>query len=148
MAEISAITNRSIIMKIKDKYRELKRQYPDSLILLRSGNFYITYDDDALLLHHLFSYQLLKGKVGFPRQNLEKVYSRLKDERLNYVIFSSDEEIDLYQNQENCYYCYFQRIKKLEFQESMNQMLLDRIRFLLASDSTNYIKIKEFLDEL
>ena len=135
-------------MKIKDKYRELKRQYPDSLILLRSGNFYITYDDDALLLHHLFSYQLLKGKVDFPRQNLEKVYSRLKDERLNYVIFSSDEEIDLYQSQENCYYCYFQRIKKLEFQESMNQMLLDRIRFLLASDSTNYIKIKEFLDEL
>ena len=61
MAEISAITNRSIIMKIKDKYRELKRQYPDSLILLRSGNFYITYDDDALLLYHLFSYQLLKG---------------------------------------------------------------------------------------
>ena len=135
-------------MKIKDKYHELKRQYPDSLILLRSGNFYITYDDDALLLHHLFSYQLSKGKVGFPHQNLKKVCSRLKDEKLNYVIFSSDEEIDLYQNQENGYYCYFQRIKKLEFQESMNQMLLDRIQFLLTSDSTNYIKIKEFLDEL
>ena len=135
-------------MKIKDKYRELKRQYPDSLILLRSGNFYITYDDDALLLHHLFSYQLLNGKVGFPKKKKKKVYSRLKDERLNYVIFSSDEEIDLYQSQENCYYCYFQRIKKLEFQESMNQMLIDRIQFLLASDSTNYIKIKEFLDEL
>lgn len=135
-------------MKIKDKYHELKRQYPDSLILLRSGNFYITYDDDALLLHHLFSYQLSKGKVGFPHQNLKKVCSRLKDEKLNYAIFSSDEEIDLYQSQENCYYCYFQRIKKLEFQESMNQMLIDRIQFLLTSDSTNYIKIKEFLDEL
>ena len=47
-----------------------------------------------------------------------------------------------------CYYCYFQRIKKLEFQESMNQMLIDRLQFLVISDSTNYIKIKEFVDEL
>lgn len=136
-------------MKIKDKYQELKKRYPESLILLQSGNFYITYEDDALLLHHLFSYQLSKGKVGFPRQNLKKVCSKLEEQMLNYITYSSSaEQLDSYQAEVNQYYDYFQKIKKLEFQESVNQMLLDRIQFLLTSDSANYIKIKEFLDEL
>ena len=53
------------IMKLKDKYQQLKKMHPDIMIILLSGSFYVSYGMDALLLAHLFSYHIKDDKVGF-----------------------------------------------------------------------------------
>jgi DNA mismatch repair ATPase MutS len=36
---------------IIEKYRELKAKHPDAIVLLKLGDRYLTYDEDAKLLH-------------------------------------------------------------------------------------------------
>lgn len=134
-------------MKIKDKYNELKLNNFTSIVLIKSGSFYITFDEDASILNYIFSYQINNSKVGFPLSSINKVKNVLDSKKINYVVFA-DNNIEVFEKEDNCYACYFNEAKKNEFNFSMNKMLIDRIKFLLNSDSENYIKIKRFIDEL
>ena len=41
-------------MKLKDRFKDLKRDYKDFIVLIVSGSFYVSYDSDAVLLSYLF----------------------------------------------------------------------------------------------
>ena len=53
-------------MKLQERYSTLKKYYKDSLILIKSGLFYITYDEDAYLLNYYLITKLLIIKLVFP----------------------------------------------------------------------------------
>ncbi len=135
-------------MKLRDKYLMLKSTYHDCVILLKSGMFFILFDDDAWIVHDLFHYQVLNNKVGFPEKNLEKVVFRLQDEKIGYVIYwSEDQELEKYQIVSNQYYAFYENIKRWQFREEMNDLIIRRVKYLLEIDEKNYEKIRSFLDE-
>lgn len=53
-------------MKLKDKYNDLSNLYSEYIVLIKSGNFYLTFGDSAKIMNYLFSYQIINEKLGFP----------------------------------------------------------------------------------
>lgn len=133
-------------MKIKDKYKELKYLNFNKVILIKSGNFYISYDEDAIVLNHLFSYQIVNNKIGFPLVTLPKIKEKLDELNVDYIIYNNEDEITTQTNEDNNYMNIYNKAKKEEFTTKINEVLIDRIRFLLK-DPNNYEKIKRFIDE-
>ncbi len=133
-------------MKLKDKYNEVKRNFPDSIVLLLSGSFYVTYGMDSLLISYLFSYQIKNDKVGFPIAVLEKVLATLQHKHIHYVIEQED-RLELQEGKNN-YFSQLEEAQKFYNNQTMLDSLVGRIRLLVLKDSNNYFKIKEFIDEL
>ena len=70
-------------MKNIDKFLALKNKYSDSLVLIKSGNFYYSYFEDGIILNYLFNYQVINNRVGFPLKNLDKVLEELKRDNVS-----------------------------------------------------------------
>lgn len=68
---------------IHDRYKEAKAEYPDALILMRCGDFYETYEDDAESCSKVLGITLTKRTkdglrmAGFPHFNLDTYLPRL-----------------------------------------------------------------------
>ncbi len=67
------------------------------MILFKSGNFYISFDDDATVLNEIFNLKIneLKNniKVGFPINSFDKYIKDLNNLGINYLIISNKEII-------------------------------------------------------
>ena len=136
-------------MKLREKFNYLKKEYSDSVVLIKSGSFYITYENDALIMNNIFNYQNINNKVGFPIRSVDKVMNSLNDKNINYVIDNNDDsDILEFTSDDNEYLRYYEQAKKYEFRDSLNKILLDKIKFLIESDNDNYEKIRRFIDEL
>lgn len=136
-------------MKLREKFNYLKKEYSDSVVLIKSGSFYITYENDALIMNNIFNYQNINNKVGFPIRSVDKVMNSLNDKNINYVIDNNDDsDILEFTSNGNEYLRYYEQAKKYEFRDSLNKILLDKIKFLIESDNDNYEKIRRFIDEL
>ena len=90
---------------IRDMETEYHQKYPDSILLVLSGNFYNVYGKDGYILGYIFKYKLknktyktLEDKeerilnTGFPRNSLDKVLLDLEDKKINYVIKVKDKK--------------------------------------------------------
>ena len=135
-------------MKIKEKYTELKTNNFNSLILIKSGNFYLSLEADAYLMNFIFNYKIVKNKIGFPFSALENVLDALNDKEIDYIVYNNDSDILTKKNDNNQYLSLLNESKRLEYKNSMKRLLFDRIEFLIDSDSNNYDKIRRFIDEL
>ncbi len=91
---------------LKEKYEFYKRTYDKYLIIIKSGNFYICINEDALILHKLFNYKIIELnnfiKVGFPLSNIDKIVNDIELKQINYLIV--DEEIIQKQKYKNNQY--------------------------------------------
>lgn len=72
----------------------LKNEYKNSCILIKSGIFYQSFNDDAILLNYIFKYKLnsinnTQFKIGFPISNINDVIRILNNEKVNYVIYDN-----------------------------------------------------------
>lgn len=61
--------------------------------LRKSGKFYNTFGDDAIILHYLMGYKIVaeKGGVGFPETAFNKVINALEDAEISYIVYEKDE---------------------------------------------------------
>ncbi len=73
------------MVKIKKELIELRK----------SGKFYNTFGDDAIILHYLMGYRIVaeKGGVGFPETAYNKVINALEDAEISYVVYEKEEVI-------------------------------------------------------
>ena len=58
----------------------------NSVVLRKSGGFYICFDDDAIIISFLCNYKINNGRVGFPINTINKVINILEDNCINYII--------------------------------------------------------------
>ena len=69
-------------------FRILKLDYKEYVILFKSGNFYISFDEDSVILNKVFNYKIVEMKnnikVGFPLNNIDMVIDKLKELNINY----------------------------------------------------------------
>lgn len=65
--------------------------------LIKIGKFYHTYGKDSYILSFLFNYKvdLEKHECGFPTVSLNKVLSRLENEKINYLVIDKRNEYDV-----------------------------------------------------
>ena len=67
-------------------YLTWKEKYLNSVVLIKSGTFYRTYDNDAIILSYLCCYKVIKNVLGFPIRSLSKILKKLKREEVNFVV--------------------------------------------------------------
>lgn len=95
-------------------FRILKIEYPLYLILFKSGSFYVSFDEDAVILNKLFNYKLneMKNniKAGFPLSNIEKIRKYLEDKKINYLIIEDKKIVYKDVNKKNKFKSYVSNV--------------------------------------
>ena len=80
-----------------EKYYEQKIKYKDYVIFIKCGNFYEVFENDALIINHLFNYKIKSFsntfKAGFPVSKLDDVTLKLSDLKVNYLVIKPDDNI-------------------------------------------------------
>ncbi len=64
----------------------------DYVEIRKSGKFYNTFGDDAIILHYLLGYKIVKDKggVGFPESAYNKVINALEENEVSYQVYEKD----------------------------------------------------------
>lgn len=135
-------------LKSKNLYFNLKDKYPDYLVLIKVGVFYITFDKDATILNYLYNYQINKDKVGFPIKLIDKIITSLDNMRLNYFIYDNETEYLENNFNDNNYLDLLSKSKKKVYDNKMIDYLIERIKDIVVENPSNYSRIKDFIDEL
>lgn len=80
-----------------EKYYKYKIDYNDYVVLVKAGNFYECFGNDALVLNKLLNYKikLFKNtlKVGFPVNGIESIKDILKIHNIYYMVINDDKPI-------------------------------------------------------
>lgn len=132
-------------MRLQELIRDTKKEYPLSVVLAKSGNFYITYDDDGFILSYLFSYQINDNKVGFPINSIDKVLNKLKESKVNVIIIDSNIN---YKYEDNNYSDVLYKAKREYYNDLNTKLLIDEIEFLIKNNPDNINIIRNFINEL
>lgn len=79
----------------------IRRIHKDTVIIVKVGNFYNVFKDDAYILSYLFGYKLNKKydnveMTGFPKESINKVMAKLEHKKINYLVInkSNNYEVD------------------------------------------------------
>lgn len=131
-------------------YESLKSLNDKSIVIIKNGIFYYTYNDDAIVLWHLFDYKIRDdNELGFGSNSYIKVLDNLRSKNLNYIVYDSlSNVIDKYESNNNLYNTYL-RISKNKYNDSkLSNNLVNKINLLLEDNKDNYNVINEFLDSL
>lgn len=81
-------------MKLIDNYKTIKNRNNNSIVLIRSGVFYETFNNDAYIMNYLFDYKIKEFSsyimVGFPVNVIDSVKGKLNIEQLDYIIVDNN----------------------------------------------------------
>ena len=103
---------------MKEKYEMYKRQYNNYVILFKQGNFYLSINDDALVLNNLFNYKVNVIsdfiKVGFPLKTIDKVILLLEEKNVNFIIVDK-EIVEKKKYSNNNYFNFLNKDSNYEF---------------------------------
>lgn len=135
-------------MKTVEKYIKFKEKYKDYVVMIKSGNFYYSFEDDAFILKHYFNYQIRDNKVGFPLNAKAKVKSVLNRHDVNLIEIIDDYGYVLETKNKNEYNNVLKEAKSNELINNMLNNLMNAIEVKVKKEEANYRLIKEFVDEL
>lgn len=94
----------------KQKFENLKEQYPDMLVLQLQGNFYKAFNDSAYVLSGMMDYKLNPTKsgykCGFPTVAYDKVKEACELQRISYVVYDGETLVDQYSFSDNQFQSY------------------------------------------
>jgi len=135
-------------MKTIDKYVKFKSQYKDYVVLVKSGNFYYSFDEDAFILKYFFDYQIRENRVGISLNAKAKVKSVLNRNNVNLIEVIDDYAYVLETKNENEYSIKLKEAKSNILITNMLNNLMNAIEIKVKKEEANYRLIKEFVDEL
>ena len=75
------------MIKLSDYVKEIINNNKDKVVMVKYGNFYRCFYDDAIIMSYLLKYKItVRRSVGFPINTLDKVLEKLKDYKVSCVI--------------------------------------------------------------
>lgn len=118
----------------------------DLIELRKSGKFYNTFGDDAIILHYLTGYKIVKekGGVGFPETAYNKIINILENEEVSYIVYEKDNIIEEKNFKKlNSYKNLLKKgIKDLEMEERFNK-IENKIKTLNAKELDHILNLIE-----
>ena len=129
-----------------DLFRILKLEYKEYVILFKSGSFYISFDEDSLILNKIFNYKILELKnnikAGFPLNSLDNVINKLKELNINYIIIEDKNIKEKYEVENNNFSKYTQSVFEVISINNRIDKIVDKIK------SLDNDRVKEILTEI
>ncbi len=118
----------------------------DLIELRKSGKFYNTFGDDAIILHYLTGYKIVKekGGVGFPETAYNKIINILENEEVSYIVYEKENIIEEKNFKKlNSYKNLLKKgIKDLEMEERFNK-IENKIKTLNAKELDHILDLIE-----
>lgn len=134
---------RRFIMKTKEKFEYYKQKYPKSIILIKEGTFYKTYENDALILWYIFGYKWNHDCISFGSSPYMKVLEKLSCLSLSYGVIK-EEELFITNNDE-VYDLYLQLASINYEKQKKKKELIDLLETTFDKHNDLYDTIKDFL---
>lgn len=130
--------------------KTIKKVYPNSIVMVKIGNFYYVYDKDSFIFSYLFDYKIKDSEgypsCAFPLTSFDKITSILKKTKLNYVALNKANDFEELEKQlENSEETYIQIYKDSEkvITRSMRiQNIYDILMAEIETDAINDILFK------
>lgn len=111
------------------------------VMLHKQGKFYNCFNEDAIIMHYLFGYKIIKDNLtGFPETSLVKVLNKLESEKISYEIIYKDRD-SVIKNYGNINKYKIILGKSLEYQK-----ISERVK--LIQDKVALIQDKEVLEKI
>lgn len=130
---------------MKDKYEFYKIDFKYFIILFKNGNFYISINEDAIVMNNIFNHKIVNVgsfiKTGFPLPTLNKIENILHNKQINYLIID-DKIINKIKFKNNKYSNY---LTTKDYNLTFNK--IDRINNLLISNISK-LESNNILDKL
>ena len=112
------------------------------LVIHKNSLFYDVHGDDAVILHYLFDYKIIKERVGFPENAKLKVVNMLEEKKINYKIVDEEEVCKDFKNL-NQYNTY---LIKSEDKIKLNLRVENILKKLEEMDSNSLYKVLEKIE--
>lgn len=122
-------------MKLREIRDEIKKQYKESVIIIKYGNFYRVFDEDTYIIHYLKNYKIHANIVGFPINIINDIKKELDSISVSYIIY--DKCMINYNNIHNQY----EVVLKLSKEKYEKEILLDKIKQLNINEIKEIINI-------
>lgn len=78
-------------------YKKLREKNKQFVLMIQNGFFFSVYQEDALLFHDLFSYQIIQkkrcNKCSFPNSNLPKIERYLISHKISFYVYRTANSI-------------------------------------------------------
>ena len=130
-------------------YRIKKMQNNDKVVLVKYGNFYKTYNEDALIIWDVFGYKVKNNLVCFPSNVFSNVVSKLNRLGINVIVINKENDISYYNSTRDNNYNLYKDKSNIEYNKDIkiNQVKL-LVEEKLENSFINYDKLIEFLNTL
>ena len=138
LAPITEQTDKAPVNPIWKQYTDLRAKFPEYLLLVRVGDFYEAFEQDAELLQEHFGYTMTSRAVGgknerrtmtgFPYFKLDDVVEKLIQNGVTVVVGRNDGRIAVYADPE--------RSQKVPVQERETDILYEVLSRLKMDDIT------------
>ena len=121
----------------------------ESIILVKYGNFYRCFNEDALIVFYLFNYKISDNyRIGFPLSALTKVLARLKDVGISCVIINGINNYISYDSFDNKYF-YFLELAKSHYNYAIGvNIIMEEVKECLSKSLDNIGNIKDYIKSL
>ncbi len=131
-------------VKLAQKYKEIKKDYPQYVILIKSGIFYEVLDDDAYIMRFLFDYKIKQMNesclIGVPETAIKKVEEEMIREKIAYVTVENGKikDIDKINNLKKECYDMLLKISKSSYELYLqSENLNEKIKLLRDCDTVD-----------
>ena len=134
-----------------DLFRILKLEYKEYIILFKSGNFYISFDEDSVILNKVFNYKIVEMKnnikVGFPLNNLNSIISKLEELNINYIIVEDKNIVSKYESEDNSFSKYTGSVFEIISINNRINKIVEKLKSI-GNDKVGYIlsEIESMID--
>lgn len=131
-----------------DLFRQLKLEYQEYLILFKSGSFYVSFDEDAMILNNIFDYKIIELKnnikVGFPLSLIDKNISIIESKKINYIMIENKNIVKKEKYKFNNFKKYYTSIFEMIQVNSRIQTITNKLKKLSGSCD----RFNEILDQI
>lgn len=128
-------------MNLKEKYEVVKGKFPYHVVLIKSGNFWYTYDSDGIICKYVFQYELKNNRIVFPNKVFNKNISKLRKLKFSYVIVYELNHIIKVDNIANSYTFYFKKY----YDFYLKEVKLNKIIYLIQYNNIDYDLLYDYI---
>ena len=130
-----------------DVYNNFKSKNNDCLVIVKSGIFYKTFEEDALIIWHLFDYIIKDSQVCFGNNSYDKVISKLRKYNIDFVFVKENDVLISYTNKTNTYSLYNKLAVNAHNKKNQEDELTKKLKSVLALKDC-YDEINEYFNEI
>lgn len=130
-------------MKLVDVNNRLRDKYRNTVILMKFGNFYRCFYNNAIVVGYIFNYKLQDNKVGFPINNILCVLDKYS---IDYLIYNSIKDIRYIYHDINYYNTYLELGNSKYNLDNYVLNINNKVKGILGSDIRKYNDIMRYLD--